>query len=522
MSFHNEHILKKRQARKLLRGFQRASFAARIRQVTAQPALSTTFRLFPLCFRSEPSQQQTMARPLPAPRRAVSVFSSTKTRLAIAISILHLKPAHLTTPEFIAFLRQVLPPKSHLKDLKPVTFYRHLASFSSSTLFELRLKIRENGIDVTKQETSPEEPNDGKAQKSNKRKRGGLEKRKVEEVSSKKQRVEPVKAYKPMTTLKPYQPLLEGTPMLQKAVIHLKSRATPVTFVESLEVLTPFFTSGLPKLWIEQHEPHATENKDEKSKKAAAKQASRQPPKVPIGSVGVLYKAIDSLIKLVIQSLDGLSGLTLERQDEEAVCLSAVCFFWGVIGCIYDNSISIIYGQTHGNKGVLDIRNGLVEGLIAALSRLRPAISVQRIILEGLIAMLLDSASVFMFYPSTFSDTKDLKANDLTTARGLWEEAGRYFLRLLTIAISSMETRLLSRGRRSCQPWMLNARERLQERLSAAVLASVKQEDAISKRREMSLEDFSNDINSDYVDEVWALLGIEAIASLAPEAGEVG
>src|SRR5690606_40703203 len=63
-------------------------------------------------------------------------------------------------------------------------------------------------------------------------------------------------------------------------------------------------------------------------------------------------------------------------------------------------------------------------------------VSVQRAILEGLIAMLLDSASIFMFFPVRYHDDGDSEAYDQDYEKRLWEETGRHFSRLLAHARS--------------------------------------------------------------------------------------
>lgn len=250
--------------------------------------------------------------------------------------------------------------------------------------------------------------------------------------------------------------------------------------------------------------------------KIPKKQTAKQGPKVASGSVGVLYRAIDALVKLVLQTLDGIVGhISADSKEGNGICISTISLFWTIAGCIYQNSISIIQARTSSSSlnQALDIRNGLVESLIVALSRLRPTDDIQRIILESIVAMLLDSASVFMFFPAVIDGKggPHMENLKLECGRKLWEESGRHFLRLLTVAIAAMETRVLPRGKQNCQPWLVNARERLQERLSVIVLASIKHEDTVSKRRGVPFERFSADINGGYVNDVWALLGIETV-----------
>jgi hypothetical protein len=458
--------------------------------------------------------------------------------LAVAVSILRLKPKHLTSPEFLTLLRRVIPTNDHLRNLKPLEFYRQLAAFSSSTFLELQLRLQKETISAEKDEPIAEEPNGGKAHNSKKRKGTANSRQTDGGCLKKKRKSELPKTCRPPATLKPYAPLIQGyckqvtipsddanrlpgTPLLQKAICLLKSYSTPERLIEGLEVLTPFFSDQLSKLWTGHLAPSSNDDTNGKPQKPRAKHPPKQQVKFPNGSVGELHKAVDSLIKLVIQSIDGLSSLHPDSKEGQAVCLSSISFFRAVISCIYHNSITVVHARSIGNNRVLDIRNVLVEAVVSALSRLRSTVSVQRTILEGLIAMLLDSASIFMFFPVRFREG-DPKAHDLDYGKRLWEEAGRYFLRLLTIAISAMETRVLPQAKQECQVWMLSARERLQERLVMAVLASIKQEDAILKRRDMSLDDFSSDINADYVSEVWALLGIETVASLASDPNEGG
>jgi hypothetical protein len=173
-----------------------------------QPAPSTSFPPSPRFYVPSTPQQQKMVRHKLGQRLITSSTSTTGSRLAIAISILQLKPSHLTFFEFLTFLRQVIPVNSRLRDVNPIDFYRQLSAFSSSRLLELRLELREVKVAAELQEPMPAALKAAKAQSGKKRK-SVEDKQPTTETTVKKRKPEPSNIYRPLATLKPYVPLIQ-------------------------------------------------------------------------------------------------------------------------------------------------------------------------------------------------------------------------------------------------------------------------------------------------------------------------